>query len=107
VTTLLITPAAEEDLINIWLYIARDNETAANQVYRAAENTFKLLADSPGMGTPYHPRRSRLKGIRFFPINKFHNYIIYYREQSTGIEIIRVLHGHMLKYTRLEPGNQR
>ena len=101
-TTILITPAAEEDLINIWLHIARNNEAAANHVYKAAESTFKLLADSPRMGTPYHPRRSRLKGIRFFPINKFHNYIIYYREQPTGIEIIRVLHAHMLKYTRLE-----
>ena len=104
-TTILITPAAEEDLINIWLYIARDNESAANHVYKAAKNTFKLLADSPRIGTPYYPKRSRLKGIRFFPINKFHNYIIYYREQPAGIEIIRVLHAHMLKYTRLESEN--
>ena len=99
---ILITPAAEEDLINIWLYIAQDNEAAANRVYEAAENTFKLLADSPRMGSPYHPRRSRLKGIRFSPINKSHNYIIYYREQPDGIEITRVLHAHMLKYTQLE-----
>ena len=103
--TILITPAAEEDLINIWLYIARDNEAAANRVYEAAKNTFQLLAYSPRMGTPYHPKRSRLKGIRFFPINKFHSYIIYYREQPDGIEIIRVLHAHMLKHTRLEPEN--
>ena len=104
-SAILITPAAEEDLINIWLYIAHDNEAAANHVYDAAENTFKLLADSPRMGTSYRPRRSRLKGIRFFPINKFHNYIIYYRERSDGIEIIRVLHAHMLKHTRLESEN--
>jgi toxin ParE1/3/4 len=100
--TILITPAAEDDLINIWLYIAQDNEQAADRVYEAAENTFALLADSPRIGTPYHPKRFRLKGIRFFPINKFQNYIIYYREQPEGIEIIRVLHAHMVKYTRLE-----
>lgn len=102
---ILITPAAEEDLINIWLYIARDNEEAADRVYEAAENTFEILADSPRMGTPYHPKRSRLKGVRFFPVNKFHSYIIYYREQPEGIEIIRVLHAQMVKYTRLEAEN--
>jgi len=103
--SITITPAAEEDLINIWLYIARDNEDAANRVYQAAENTFELLADSPHIGTPYHPRRTQLKGVRFFPIDKFHSYLIYYRDQPEGIEVIRVLHAHMEKYTRLEPEN--
>jgi len=103
--SILITPAAEEDLINIWVYIARDNEEAADRVYGAAEETFKLLANSPGIGTPYHPRRTQLKGVRFFPINKFHSYLIYYREQPEGVEVFRVLHAHMEKYTRLEPEN--
>jgi toxin ParE1/3/4 len=101
----LITPAAEEDLINIWVYIARNNEEAADRVYREAKETFELLANSPGIGTPYHPRRTQLKGVRFFPIHKFHSYLIYYREQSEGIEVIRVLHAHMEKQTRLEPEN--
>ncbi len=69
--SVLITPAAEEDLINIWIYIARDNEEAADRVYKAAENTFELLADFPGIGTPYHPRRTQLKGVRFFQIKNF------------------------------------
>ncbi len=101
--SILVTPAAEEDLINIWLYIARDNEEAADRVYQAAENTFEILADFPHMGTLYHPRRIQLKGVRFFPINKFHSYFIYYRDQPEGIEVLRVLHAHMEKYTRLEP----
>ncbi len=101
--SILITPAAEEDLVTIWAYIARDNEAAANRVYKAAEETFKLLAHSPGIGTPYHPRRIQLKGVRFFPINKFHSYLIYYREQPNCIEIIRVLHAQMERHTRLEP----
>lgn len=28
---ILITPAAENDLINIWVYIARDNPEAADR----------------------------------------------------------------------------
>lgn len=29
---ILITPAAEDDLINLWVYIARDNPSAADRV---------------------------------------------------------------------------
>lgn len=100
---ILITPAAEEDLINLWVYIARDNPTAADRVYQAAQTTFETLITSPNIGTQYQPKRARLEGIRFFPIKQFRNYIIYYRETTKGIEIIRVLHAHMEKHRRLEP----
>ena len=100
---ILITPAAESDLVNIWLYIARDNSEAADRVYQAAEDTFKTLAAMPRMGTLYQSRRAQLNGMRFFPISTFQNYVIYYRESSQGIEIIRVLHGHMDRKRQLEP----
>ena len=101
-TTLLITPAAENDLVNIWLYIARDNSEAADRVYQAAESTFEALAATPRMGTLYQAKRAQLKDVRFFPISKFQSYVIYYREQPQGIEIIRVLHAHMDKQRRLD-----
>ena len=100
---ILITPAAEDDLINLWVYIARDNPTAADRVYQAAQTTFETLITSPNIGTLYQPKRARLEGIHFFPIKQFRNYIIYYRETTKGIEIIRILHAHMEKYRRLEP----
>ena len=102
---ILVTPAVENDLINIWLYIAQDNEDAANRVYLAAEKTFETLVSSPRIGMLYHPKRAKLKGIRFFPISEFHNYLIYYQEQPEGIKIIRVLHAHMQKHKHLEPEN--
>lgn len=102
-TAILITPAAENDLVNIWLYIAGDNSEAADRVYQAAENTFKALAATPRMGTLYRSKRALLEGLRYFPVNKFPRYVIYYRQCSQGIEIIRVLHAHMDKQRRLEP----
>ena len=101
-TTILITPAAENDLVNIWLYIARDNSEAADRVFQAAESTFEALAATPRMGTLYQAKRTQLKDVHFFPISKFQSYVIYYREQPQGIEIIRVLHAHMDKQRRLE-----
>ncbi len=100
---IIITPAAEVDLVNIWLYIARDNQDAADRVYQAAESTFHALAATPRMGTLYQSKRAQLEGMRFFPVSKFQNYVIYYREHPEGIEIIRVLHAHMDKKKRLEP----
>ncbi len=101
--SILITPAAENDLINIWLYIARDNQDAADRVYLAAEKTFESILAAPRMGTLYQAKRPRLEGIRFFPVSKFQNYVIYYREHPQGIEIVRVLHARMDKKERLEP----
>jgi toxin ParE1/3/4 len=101
--SILITPAAENDLVNIWLYIARDNQDAADRVYLAAEKTFECLLASPGMGTLYQGKRPQLEGMRFFPVSKFQNYVIYYRDHPQGIEIVRVLHAHMDKKKRLAP----
>lgn len=101
--SILITPAAENDLVNIWLYIARDDQDAADRVYQAAEKTFDSLLAAPRMGTLYQAKRPRLKGMRLFLISKFHNYVIHYREHPQGIEIVRVLHAHMDKKQRLEP----
>ena len=100
---ILITPAAENDLLNIWLYIARDSQDAADRVYQAAEKTFESLLTTPRMGTLCQVKRSQLEGMRFFPISKFKNYVIYYRGHSHRIEIVRVLHANMDKKKRLEP----
>ncbi|MBV5326154.1 MAG: type II toxin-antitoxin system RelE/ParE family toxin, partial [Chlorobium sp.] len=60
---ILITPAAEEDLINLWVYIAHDNPAAAERVYQAAQTTFETLVAMPTIGTLYHPKRTKLVGI--------------------------------------------
>lgn len=69
--SILITPAAENDLINLWVYIARDNSPAADQVYQAAEKTFETLAAMSGISTLYQSRRPKLQGLRFSPSNNF------------------------------------
>ena len=100
--TILVTPAAENDLVNIF-YIARDNSDATDCVYQATEDTFQALAATPRMGTLYRSKRAQLEGVRFFPVSKLKNYVVYYREHPKGIEIIGVLHAHMDKQRRPEP----
>jgi len=51
------------------------------------------------------PGAPNLRVFVFFQIKKFHSYLINYREKQEGIEVIRVLHSHMQKHTRVEPEN--
>jgi len=101
-SSIRVTPAAENDLVNIWLYISEDNPLAADRLFEAVQSTFENLSEKPKIGTVFESKRIKLKGIRFFPIGKYHKYIVYYKEIDKGIEIIRVLHARMLKEGRLE-----
>lgn len=99
---LFISPAAQDDLIELWVYIAQDNVNAADKVYEAAQETFHLLVKMPELGVLFRAKRACLKGIRFIPIQGYHNYIVYYRFVSRRLEIVRVLHAHMDRERRLE-----
>ena len=85
--TLHRTAQAEDDLIDIWLYIAHDDPSAADRTLDDIEDKCLLLADQPGLG----PERPDIAfGLRYFPVRR---YLILYREISDGVEIVRVLHG--------------
>ncbi|MFZ1107870.1 MAG: type II toxin-antitoxin system RelE/ParE family toxin [Rhodomicrobium sp.] len=78
---------AEEDLIEIWLDIAKDNPPAADRMLRHIDEKFVLLAGNPKLGRALPELR---EGMRRWPIGQ---YLILYREISGGVEIIRIVHG--------------
>lgn len=80
-----ITPQAEDDLAEIFAYIATDNPAAARRLVATFEEKGELLAEFPGIGSPYPRRRARL-----YPVG---SYLILYRETSKGIEVLRYVHG--------------
>lgn len=81
------TLKAEEDLIEIWCYIAEDNPSAADSFLDLIEEKCNLLAESPKIGTL---RSDITDNLRYFPVQK---YLIFYREINDGIEVVRVVHG--------------
>ena len=99
---IIVTPAAENDLTDIWLFIAEDNPPAADRVFEAAQMTFDSLLERPKIGKLFESKRKKLEGIRFFPIGEYPKYIVYYREIRNGIEVVRVLHSRRLREGRLE-----
>ncbi|MBI4691656.1 MAG: type II toxin-antitoxin system RelE/ParE family toxin [Nitrospirae bacterium] len=87
--SILKSPAAENDLNEIWWYIAQDNPDNADKLLDEIAETSSKLAQFKNMGRnrdELHP------GLRSFPVGR---YLIFYMPISGGIEIVRVLHGMM------------
>ena len=62
------TAQAEEDLIDLWLYIAQDNPSAADRLLDEIEEKFSLLADHPQLG-PARPDIA--EECRYFPVGSY------------------------------------
>jgi len=80
-------PKAETDLLEIWLYIAQDSPRAADRLLDRIEAQCRLLADNPRLG---RARPEIAPDARAWVVGQ---YLVLYREQDDGIEVVRVVHG--------------
>lgn len=81
------TDRADEDLIEIWLSIAKHNPEAADRVLDAIEKRWEQLSLHPYSGMP---REEIAPGIRHLVEG---HYLTLYRIAGHSIEIVRVLYG--------------
>ena len=79
-------PQAEQDLIDIYQHIWRDNPNAAEKLVRLINAKCELLGRSPLIGRARPELRADL---RSFPHGA---YLILYRPIDDGVEIVRVVH---------------
>ncbi len=77
---------AEQDLIEIWNFIARDNEAAADRVFDLLVAKSELVARTPGIG---RLRRELGDGVRSTLAG---SWAVFYRVHSDRVEILRYLH---------------
>jgi len=85
--TIVVTPAASQDLNAIWEFIADDNLKAADRILAALENAFDKLAKNPGIG---HMREDLTdRRHRFFLV---YSYLIVFRIEAGSLRVVRVLH---------------
>jgi plasmid stabilization system protein ParE len=83
----LLTPRAEQDISDIWDYIASDSVEAADRVLDALERAIDRLSKNPGIG---HLREELTdRRHRFFLV---YSYLIVYRFETQPLQVIRVLH---------------
>lgn len=82
-----LSKLAEKDLLEVAVYIARDNKTAARNWTANIKAKCKLLGEMPDLGVKRYDLRD---GLKTYPVGR---YLIVYKDVETGVEIIRVLHG--------------
>ena len=63
-----LTEQAEEDLDEIWAFIAADKISAADRLVKTLLETMQSLADFPGMG---RSRDELRQGLRSFPVGNY------------------------------------
>jgi len=80
-------PQAVRDLLEIWDYVARDNDIAADRLLRLFDEKLSLLSSTPGMGKA---REDLSPGLRSFVVGE---YVLFYRPIDGGITLIAALHG--------------
>ena len=86
-----LTPKAKEDLEAVWLYtLTKWGSPQTDRYIDDLTEAFAFLAQSPKSGISCDKIR---QGYRQYPIMR---HVVYYRETTYGIEIIRVLHDRML-----------
>jgi plasmid stabilization system protein ParE len=82
---------AKADIFEIWSFIARDSETAADRVEQAIYEACAFVAEGPTRG---HSRRDlTVRVLRFWTLTRYPNYTIVYRPETAPIQVIAVLHG--------------
>jgi toxin ParE1/3/4 len=79
--------AALADFDALYDLLAKNNPSAAANTLRQLDAAIHLLIERPRMGRIYSHARIRLRVL----IHR--DYLVFYRERSGAIEIVRALHG--------------
>jgi toxin ParE1/3/4 len=77
----------EEDLIDIWTYVAQDDPQAADALLDEIDRKVHTLAASPYLGAA---RPDIAPELRHSLVGR---YLILYRIITDGVQVVRVVHG--------------
>jgi toxin ParE1/3/4 len=84
--------AARSDLRRIVEWIADDNPGAARRLVQAYARLLRQISEFPASGRRYSLQLPHRHDIRFVPLPKFANYLVFYRVHDDRVEILRFLH---------------
>ena len=79
-------PEAEQDVLDVWCYIAEDSVGEADRWIDGLDEKLRLWATQPTMG---RVRDELTADLRSMP---FGRYIVFFMPLPDGLDVIRVLH---------------
>src|SRR4051812_15756570 len=83
---LVVSEDARRDLLEVWVYVATDNQDAADRLIDTITDKFDLLEEIPEAGKK---RDELATGMRSYPVQR---YVIFYHLTENEIKVMRVLH---------------
>jgi antitoxin ParD1/3/4/toxin ParE1/3/4 len=85
----VLSPAARQDLHEIWEYIAQDRIAAADRFVKRIYHVIQKLAATPSLGIPHDDLADET--LRVWPVK---SYLIIYRPETRPLEIVRIVSGY-------------
>lgn len=84
-----VSHQADADLMEIWLFVAQENQEAADRPLDRIYESLQNLADMADMGH----RRDEFAdpNLRFWPVGQ---YLIIHRIETDPLEIVRIVSGY-------------
>jgi plasmid stabilization system protein ParE len=95
-------PAAEQDLVDILDYIARDDPAAGRNFVDRIDQTIGRLSFFPNSGQRPREDRLRRRGYRVLVVG---DYLVFYVIVSRRVEVRRVIHGARRYDFLFDPGD--
>lgn len=90
----VLRPKADQDLRRQSYYLPTEaSPETGHRFLVAAHETFALLSTQPQMGWRVRVRHPRLASLRLFRISGFEKMLVLYLPLSSGVEIVRIVHG--------------
>lgn len=86
---LVRSPTAKEDLLEIWDYIARDSERAADRMLDRITTTLNMVLENPFAGGV---RPELADGLRSIGCG---SYVVFYRVTDVALVLVRVRSGYL------------
>jgi len=84
----LLSPAARQDLHDIWDYIAGDSVPAADRFLKRIHDVIQKLITMPSLGIVHEDLADET--LRVWPVK---SYLIVYRPETRPLQIVRVVSG--------------
>jgi toxin ParE1/3/4 len=104
---LKIRPRAIWDIDDHAEHLARfASDAVAERFHRAVEEAITHITAMPEAGSPWESENGSLLSLRFRPLHRFKNHVLFYRLADDTVEIVRLLHSsqNLEKYLE-EPSN--
>lgn len=90
---IVIQPAADLDIERIATELHLVDPRLADDFLTCVRRTLEFLSDFPGAGITYKISDRTTPAFRRWRVDRFKNYLIFYRDEGNILRIVRVIHG--------------